>query len=633
MVRQPDDSTLLPGGGIGARDSAPASARRAVRPEGLGAPGADVYVDVMGHPFETERYTGIEEIGRGGSSVVVRAFDKEILRDVAIKILDPAITRDGSEVDRFAEEARITGQLEHPNIVPIYELSVDPLGRRFLSMKLVEGVTLDETLQRLGEERLDPIHLAELLQVFVKVCDAVSFAHSRGVLHRDLKPKNVMISDFGQVYVLDWGIARLQGRPVDHPVRVGSDEGVPSEPDPPGVLIGTAFYMGPEQLRGQHDDLDERADVFALGATLYQILTLQPPLTVETVRAIRTGKAPPRVTSPDRAISGGRVPPELSRIAMRAIAFERCDRYPSVAELKRDVEAFQRGAWDLPRVRLAAGSTIVREGEPGDAAYVVLEGQCVAFRDEEGEEIELRRMGPGDVFGEMAVFSSKPRSASVRAATDVRLLVVTGEVLSKALGLNSWTGAFVKALADRFREADQRLRAQSRGGSPPSSRRPLLEPSPESWPAASMAARVPDGAVPASERPEPADRDRLRRAADELPHKAVPAGALVVDEGTIGGASFILLSGRCVEYTMDGEREVMLRELAPGDLVCDASLLSAAAAAPVRAATDAELLVVDAGRLWSALGETSWVGIFVRALATRLREADERFRSGRLRAG
>jgi serine/threonine-protein kinase len=154
---------------------------------------------------------------------------------------------------------------------------------------------------------------------------------------------------------------------------------------------------------------------------------------------------------------------------MRALSYEPSERYASVASLKEDVEAFQRGAWDVPRVTWAAGSIIIREGEAGDAAYVILEGHCAAYQVEGDQEVELRVMGPGEVFGETAVFSNKPRTASVRATTDVVLLMVTGEILQKTLGLNSWMGAFVKALADRFREADQKLRDAGRGsGAQPS---------------------------------------------------------------------------------------------------------------------------------------------------------------------
>ena len=160
---------------------------------------------------------------------------------------------------------------------------------------------------------------------------------------------------------------------------------------------------------------------------------------------------------------------------MRALSYEPSARYASVAELKEDVEAFQRGAWDVPRVSIAAGSILIREGETGDAAYVIIEGRCVAYEVEAGVERKLRDMGPGDVFGETAVFTGGPRTASVRAATDVVLLMVTGEILLKTLGLNSWMGAFVKALAERFREADQKLRDAGRasgeiiGGTAPDS--------------------------------------------------------------------------------------------------------------------------------------------------------------------
>jgi CRP-like cAMP-binding protein len=134
------------------------------------------------------------------------------------------------------------------------------------------------------------------------------------------------------------------------------------------------------------------------------------------------------------------------------------ERYPSARALKDDVERFLHGTWDLPRTFVPAGSLVVAEGEAGNTAYVIAEGRCVAYRVEGDQEIELRTMGPGDVFGELAVFLDTPRTASIRAATDATLIVVTREVLSKAVGLHSWMGAFVRALANRFREADEKLR-------------------------------------------------------------------------------------------------------------------------------------------------------------------------------
>jgi serine/threonine-protein kinase len=147
-------------------------------------------------------------------------------------------------------------------------------------VKLGRTVTLDEMLHRLGDSRLEPVHLAELLQVLVKVCDAVSRAHSRGVFHRDLKPTNIMVTDVGQVYVVGWRMAWW------------------SDLDPPGSVVGTPCYMAPERLLGKPNELDERTDIFALGATLYQMLTGAPPLRAEVVRALWMRRAPPRSRPP-----------------------------------------------------------------------------------------------------------------------------------------------------------------------------------------------------------------------------------------------------------------------------------------------------------------------------------------------
>jgi eukaryotic-like serine/threonine-protein kinase len=436
-----------------------------LRSESPGTGLTDARGKSQGGPFlANDRFVEKEVIGRGGTSIVVRAFDKNILRDVAVKILAPEFLDGGADLERFAEEARIAGQLEHPNILPVYEFGFDRRGNRFLCMRLVEGKTLEAALDLAGEGRSAASQLGAFLEIFVKVCDAVSFAHSRGVIHRDLKPTNIMISEFGQVYVLDWGIARLLPPAAERgssvPPRPGDDE--KGQLDAPGALIGTTSYMAPEQIRGQHDALDERTDVFALGATLYQILAGRPPLTPEIVRTIWMRRPIPPIPSPETLVPAGGVPPDLSRIALRAIAYDPAERYASVADLRRDIESFQRGAWDVPRTQVPAGSVIVEEGDPGRAAYVILEGRCVAYRVEGDAEVELRVMGVGDVFGETAVFSDKPRTASVKAVTDVTLLVVTSEILASAVGLNTWMGAFVKALADRFREADERLRTLER---------------------------------------------------------------------------------------------------------------------------------------------------------------------------
>jgi serine/threonine-protein kinase len=216
--------------------------------------------------------------------------------------------------------------------------------------------------------------------------------------------------------------------------------------------------MAPEQLHGLERELDERTDVFALGATLYQILTGQPPHDPDSLPDIALRKARVTIPPPDQVAPGAGIPPELSRIALKAMSHDPEDRYASVEELRRDVERFQRGTWHLPRKRFAAGSLIVAEGHPGDAAYVLVEGRCVVTGQEDGIDVTLRELGPGDVFGESAIILDEPRLASVRAIDDVVVLVVTAETLASALGRSRWTGSFVRSLAERFRELDERVR-------------------------------------------------------------------------------------------------------------------------------------------------------------------------------
>jgi CRP-like cAMP-binding protein/tRNA A-37 threonylcarbamoyl transferase component Bud32 len=607
MPVPPDDNTLPSGPPReGEEDRNTASVQRAVQRSSDAPPDAPVPAEIVTGPtLDSERFEELGVIGGGGSSIVIRAFDRVIERTVAIKVLKPGLQDDGWENDRFAKEARIHGKLEHPNIVPIYDFDRDRRGRQYLCMKFVEGVTLEDALSKLGDARLEPQRLAEFLLLLVKVCDAVSLAHSHGVIHRDLKPSNIMMSDFGQVYVLDWGIARLR-----------TPE--PADLETAGSLVGTAQYMAPEQIQGLHGKLNARTEVFALGAVLYHILTGRPPVTQEILNATRHHKTPPAIVPPDQLVAGTIVPPELASIAVRAMSYDPAERYASAADLKRDIESFLRGAWDLPRTRLPAGTTIVTEGEPGNAAYVILEGKCMAYRFQDAEEVSLRIMGPGEVFGETAVFSEKPRTASVKALTDVMLIVVTREVMTSALGLSSWMGAFVKALADRFREADQRLRTHERLSGPPAqhaiSKR--MDSQEAGDPATASAASV-------------LDVESFRRAAAGLPQTSFPAGSLIIAQGDSGGAGYVILQGRCIEYRLDGTTETTRREMGAGEVFGETAVLSdKPSTINVRAATDVELVVVKRDVLSNALGLNSWMGAFVKALGDRLREADERLRGG-----
>jgi len=325
------------------------------------------------------RYIIEGEIARGGMGTVLRAVDCDIRREVAVKyLLDQT---DAGKKARFVEEAQITGQLEHPNIVPIHELGVDSLKRLFFSMKMVKGRSLAQVLDELRQNPKSAEKewsLGRLLNIFVNVCNALAYAHSRGVVHRDLKPANIMIGDFGEVYLMDWGLAKVLklGRAAEAPapmatvvtgVSAAAPFGVPISPSQSistkrsskvetsrepeadltqeGAVVGTPVYMPPEQATGKVEAIDQRSDVYSLGAILYEMLTLQPPMDKEGgYLAILMRVVQGEIVPPEQRVSTGKgVPKELSAIAMKALAKNPQNRYPTVEALRKDIERFQEG--------------------------------------------------------------------------------------------------------------------------------------------------------------------------------------------------------------------------------------------------------------------------------------------------
>jgi serine/threonine-protein kinase len=249
--------------------------------------------------FSSTKYTFIKELGRGGMGAVYLAEDRELNRLVAIKVLNtPEISEDMR--NRMVREAQIIAGLEHPGIVPVHDVGTLPDGRVFYAMKFVRGSRLDEYAAVNDSIR-------DRLRKFQAVCDAVAFAHAHGVIHRDLKPQNIMIGSFGEVLVLDWGVAKIFKKPSTDFTNqsVQSVDGFKTNA---GTIIGTRDYMSPEQARGEIDQLDERADVYSLGAVLHFLLKDQP----------KPGKA-------------------AEAICLKARADAKDDRYSSASELSADI--------------------------------------------------------------------------------------------------------------------------------------------------------------------------------------------------------------------------------------------------------------------------------------------------------
>jgi eukaryotic-like serine/threonine-protein kinase len=396
------------------------------------------------------RFEDEGEIGRGGMSSVRRVHDKNLLRKVAMKVLDPDLAREPRIVQAFLEEAQITAQLDHPNLIPIHDLGVDEDGTHYFTMRLVRGHTLSDWIDS-REDLGSPESLQEGLGILIKVCDALAFAHSRSVLHCDLKPANIMVGAYGEVYLMDWGLAQLRGAGVE----VQRGEGTPRLARE-GKASGTPGYMSPEQAHGKWSECDARTDVFSLGAVLYHLVTGRAPFSGESVGAALR-HAQQNEFDPPQLASAHVVPPELSRIVEKALRGAPEERYQSAVDLKRDLERFLRGGLHFPLKTFAAGTQILVEGEIGDTAYQIVSGSCRVLKNIDGAAREIAALGPGTVFGEAGLVSARPRTATVEAVDDVTAMVVTREVLQQSLGQGSWLGAIVLALAERFRNVDEQL--------------------------------------------------------------------------------------------------------------------------------------------------------------------------------
>ena len=286
-----------------------------------------------------QRFRILRPHARGGLGEVYVARDEELHREVALKQIQERHADHPDSRSRFVQEAEITGGLEHPGIVPVYGLGHYPDGRPFYAMRLIRGDSLKEAIDRFhgadAEPGRDPgeraLALRQLLGRFIDVCNAIAYAHSRGVLHRDLKPGNVMLGPYGETLVVNWGLAKPIGRPEGGPptpertLRPPSGSGV--TPTRMGSAIGTPAFMSPEQAAGRLDELGLASDVYGLGAVLYSLLTGQIPFDdaqlEDVLRKVRAGEVPP-----PRQVNRA-VPPALEAVCLKAMAREPDGRYPS----------------------------------------------------------------------------------------------------------------------------------------------------------------------------------------------------------------------------------------------------------------------------------------------------------------
>jgi WD40 repeat protein len=325
-------------------------------------------------PASPPGYELLEEIGHGGMGTVYRARDRALDRDVAVKLLSERYPADSPAAQRFLSEARITGQLQHPGIPAVHQVGALADGRPFLAMKLIKGSTLESILKL----RTDPAaNRGRLLAIFEVVCQAVGYAHAHRVIHRDLKPGNVMVGTFGEVQVMDWGVAKVLGEETPSTADALAAEQTQAETKviptmdfnsqtQAGSLVGTPAFIAPEQAVGQIDRVNERSDVFGLGAVLAVILTGKPPYVGDSFEAVRVQAVRGNLDDCFDRLNASGAEPELVALCKQCLAFEPANRPADAGEVAAAVAGLRAAADE--RARRAELERVRVEGEQATAA-------------------------------------------------------------------------------------------------------------------------------------------------------------------------------------------------------------------------------------------------------------------------
>ncbi|MCF6175953.1 MAG: serine/threonine protein kinase [Victivallaceae bacterium] len=299
------------------------------------------------------KYKFERSLGMGGMKAVLQVWNMDTARSVAMAVILDSDDRPAEDIQRFLNEARITAMLEHPNIVPVHEIGVDKSGSPYFTMKLLRGKTLAKLIKDLKAGNLNRknFDLQRILRIYVKICNAIAFCHSKNIIHLDIKPDNIHIGDFGEVLVLDWGLAKDLNFDDDNidevKIKKPVEDDITLDKTMDGIAKGTPGYMAPEQAAGKNRERDVRSDIYALGAILYFILTWQKPVTGANAKQVMINTVQGNIVTPRKAKrenkSGLDIPPALEAIIMKAMSLYRADRYQSVNELRSDIFSFIGG--------------------------------------------------------------------------------------------------------------------------------------------------------------------------------------------------------------------------------------------------------------------------------------------------
>jgi eukaryotic-like serine/threonine-protein kinase len=413
----------------------------------------DIQADV------NNRYQVKSDLGKGGMGTVDAVEDTQLNRILAMKTLAPKHAKSPSTVESFLKEARFTAQLQHPNIIPVHDVGTSPdTDAPFYTMKLIEGESLLEVINNLKDK--DPIYekkynLFTRLNVFRKVCDALAYSHSRGIIHRDIKPANIMLGPYGEVLLVDWGLAKHINDEEEKANAYASNGFEDSFLTHDGIIKGSLAYLSPEQAFGNIREIDRLTDIFLLGATLYHLLTLEAPYNYTEVAKLLNHAENAKYLHPLEQPGCDNLPLQVTDIITQAMSKNKDDRFQSVEQISRSIDYYLSGKHASSLKHYKRGEKLILKDSTGNEAYVVVSGRVEIYHDDNDKYNVLDVCEKGSIIGELSLLTGKKRSANAVAMEETSVLVITRQMMLDELNkMPPWLEKTLSSLAFKLQNTN-----------------------------------------------------------------------------------------------------------------------------------------------------------------------------------
>ncbi|MFT5274238.1 MAG: serine/threonine protein kinase [Saprospiraceae bacterium] len=416
----------------------------------------------MNEPLlSSNRYQELDQLGEGATADVRRVFDTHLNRLVARKNFDISLSSDARLLQTFLNEAKLVSYLAHPGIVPVYDLSADE-SRLSYTMPIADGDSLSKVLESdaiTGNGRALPIDQA--VSILIKLCETLSFSHDKGVLHLDIKPDNIIIGHYGEVYILDWGAARLiNPEQYAESIRALSAQqySVKYSSEESELFLGTPKYMSPEQTTVPRDQLTGTSDIFSLGIIAYQMLCGQHPFQANSIEQLFDAIQNQAVIPLGQLNST--LPAKLIEIVERMLQKSPIGRYESFTAVLQDLNSLYTAGGAMETRDLAQGEVIFSQGDSAGFAFTILRGEVEISIVVDGKRKLMSTLGEGEMVGELAAISNQVRTATVTTTRPTRIAILSVEFINTELEKTSpWVGSLIRNLANRFSDVNADLAA------------------------------------------------------------------------------------------------------------------------------------------------------------------------------